>query len=200
MKIALCIPARDTVHTVFAQSLANITAYLTKQNIDYSLHFVLGSVISNSRTQLVNEALEANADYILWLDSDMYIPVTIFKKLYAHKKDIIACTYSTRYKPYTNVAFMDFNNPPTKLNASKGLHEVFAVGMGCMLVKTDVYKNLPRPWFNHAYNEELDDFSGEDIWFCKLAAEHGYKTYVDCDTSNMLAHVGTKAFKLEDIQ
>jgi len=199
MKVALCIPARDTVHTVFARSLANITSYLTKHKIDYSLHFVLGTVIANSRTQLVNEALEENADYILWLDSDMHIPSTILKKLLTHNKDIVACTYSTRYKPYDTVAFLDFNNPPARLDAKNGLHEVLAVGMGCMLVKTSVYKNLPKPWFNHAYNEELDDFSGEDIWFCKLAKEHGYKTYIDCDTSQLVAHIGTKAFKLEDV-
>ena len=197
MKVALCVPARDLVHTVFARSLANIASNLTKNNIDYDIHFVLGSVIVNSRTQLANLAVETGADYILWLDSDMHIPGTIFQRLVKHNKDIVACTYSTRYKPYDTVAFMDFENPPARLKAKTGLHEVFAVGMGCMLVKTDVYKNLPKPWFNHAYNEELDDFSGEDIWFCKLAREHGYKIYVDCDTSNMLAHVGSKAFKLE---
>lgn len=196
MKLALCIPARDTVHTVFARALANLTSYLTKQNIDFSLHFVLGTVIANSRNALVNEALDVGADYILWMDSDMHIPPTIIKKLLSHNKDITACTYSTRYKPYDTVAFIDFENPPTRLNKTRGLHEVYAVGMGCMLVKTDVYKKLPKPWFNHQYNEDIDNFAGEDIWFCKLARDNGYKVFVDCDTSKMLAHIGTKAFTL----
>lgn len=200
MLVALCIPARDTVHTAFARSLANITAYLTKHKIEYNLHFVLGSVISNSRTQLVNEALDTGADYILWLDSDMHVPASIFNRLYLHDKDIIACMYSTRYQPYNSVAFLDFNNTDLRLKETTGLHEVDAVGMGCMLVKTDVYKTLPKPWFNHQYNEELEEFSGEDIWFCKLAKDNNYKVYIDCDTSNLVAHIGTKAFKTSDIQ
>jgi len=71
---------------------------------------------------------------------------------------------------------------------------VWAVGMGCMLVKKEVYANLSKPYYNHTYNEEDNTFSGEDIWFCKLANDNGYEIFVDVDASKNVAHLGTKAF------
>ena len=194
MKVALCIPARDQVHTAFARSLALITSNLTKNNVEFSIHIVLGSVIAQSRNAIVEEVLETDADYLLWLDSDMHIPATIFERLAIHNKDITACTYSTRYKPYKNVAFIDEENIERRLTAEFGLHKVWAVGMGCMLVKKDVYKNLPKPYYNHTYNENDNTFSGEDIWFCKLANDHNYEIFIDVDVSKNVAHLGTKAF------
>ena len=65
--------------------------------------------------------------------------------------------------------------------------------MGCMMIKTDILKNLPKPWFYHQYNKETDNFSGEDIWFCNTATQNGYNVWVDADVSMKLAHIGVKA-------
>jgi len=191
MKLGICVPARDTVHTLFAQSLCNLTNRLTQKNIDFDVHFVCGSVIANLRTSLTKQALEAGATHILWLDSDMAFPSTIIDKLYSHNKEIVAAQYSTRYKPYRTVAFTDPDNMEARLDASSGLHEVWAVGMGCMLVDADVYKRLPKPWFAHEYNKILDNYSGEDIYFCNQAMHHGIQVFVDADIK--VTHLGLKA-------
>lgn len=196
MNIGICIPARDIVHTNFARSLANLTGRLAKKNINYDLHFVLGSVIVENRTQLVNEAIENNYSHIFWLDSDIHFPPSALETLLNHDKDICAASYSTRYNPKRSVAFTDKYNTDKRLNDKSGLHQVWAVGMGCMLVKTDVYKNLPKPWFHHEYNIYTDSFGGEDIWFCNQANEHGYNVWVDADLSQKIYHFGTEAFKL----
>lgn len=193
MLISICVPARDQVHTVFARSLAYLTSRLTSKNIKYELHIVSGSVISESRTQLANEALQANATHILWLDSDLHFPPNVVEIFLQHNKDIVAATYSTRYAPYKSVAFVDPNNTDQRLESSHGLHKVWAVGMGCMMIKTDVLKNLSKPWFYHQYNKETDNFSGEDIWFCNTATQSGYDVWVDADVSMKLAHIGVKA-------
>ena len=191
MKLSICVPSRDEVHIGFTRSLCNLTNRLTKQNVDFDLHIVCGSVIIESRTALVKEALENNATHTLWLDSDMHFPANVFDKLYEHQKDIVAAQYSTRYAPYRTVAFTDCENADNRLDASFGLHKVWAVGMGCMLVNTDVYNNLPKPWFDHEYNKRLDTFSGEDIYFCNQAMHHGYEVWIDASIE--LAHFGTKA-------
>lgn len=196
MSIGICIPARDTVHTGFARSLSNLTARLTKQNIAFNVHWVLGSVICNSRTQLVVESLEANHTHTMWLDSDMHFPPSVVEDLLTHDKDIVAASYSTRYLPAKSVAFTDPNNIDRRLTAKTGLHDVWAVGMGCMLVKNSVYNLLPKPWFSHHYNPEYNDFSGEDIWFCNQANNHGIQVWVDADLSQKIGHFGTKAFVL----
>lgn len=191
MHLGICVPARDQVHTGFARSLCYFTNQLTKQNINFDLHIICGSVIAESRTRLANEALENNSTHLLWLDSDMHFPPTVFEKLNSHNKDIVAANYSTRYAPYRSVAFTDSKNIDTRLEVENGLHRVWAVGMGCMLVKAQVYRELPKPWYSHEYNKELDNYGGEDIYFCNQAMHHGIDVYVDADIK--LAHFGTQA-------
>ena len=194
MKLSICIPARDQVYTGFAKSLANFTSRLTQDNIDFTLHIVCGSVISQSRIDLANEALSNGCTHILWLDSDIHFPSNVFQKLISHKKDIVAAQYSTRYSPYQTVAFTNPDDISERLKARDGLHKVWAVGMGCMLTSAEVYNQLPKPWFTHEYNKNLDKFSGEDIYFCNQAMHHGIEVYIDTDIK--LAHYGTKAILL----
>ena len=194
MQLSICVPAGDKVHTIFAKSLANLTSRLTKLTIDWNLHIVCSSVICGSRTQLAREALDSGATHLLWLDSDMYFPASVFLDLVSHKKDIVAANYSTRYSPYQSVAFTNADNMDERLTTTNGLHKVWAVGMGCMLVTRQVFEDIPKPWFAHEYNKTLDKHSGEDIYFCNHAMHHGYDTYVDA--SIKLAHVGIKANQL----
>jgi hypothetical protein len=191
MKLGICVPARDQVHTLFTKSLVNLTNRLTSKQIDFELHIVCGSVIAQLRTDLAKEALSKNATHLLWLDSDMYFSSSIAEKLLQHDKDIVAGQYSTRYAPYQTVAFTDPNNMNSRLNESTGLHKVWAIGMGCMLTRATVYNELPKPWFAHEYNKILDNFSGEDIYFCNQAMHHGIDVYVDADIK--LTHLGLKA-------
>ncbi len=198
MKLAICVPARDTVQVGFAKCLANLTARLAKDNVDYELMFNLGSVIPQQRNTLAELALEKNADYLLWLDSDMHFPANTFERLLKHQKEICAATYSTRIKPQRSVAFIDKNNLDKRLKPKTGLHPVFAVGMGCMLISRVVFDNLPKPWFQYIWNKDTKDLSGEDIYFCNQAGDTGFEIFVDADLSNDVAHYGTKAYLIEE--
>jgi hypothetical protein len=199
MKIAICVPARDTVHAGFARSLANLTASLARSNIDYELLINLGSVIAQQRNTLAEQASLLKTDYILWLDSDMHVPTNTVDRLVSHDKDIVAAAYSTRVKPQRSVAFLNQYDLNERLTAKTGLHNVFAVGMGCMLVKTEVYKTLTKPWFHYQWNEDTNDLSGEDIYFCKQAKDAGYEIFIDCDLSQEVAHFGSKAYLIQEV-
>ena len=158
MKISICVPCRDQVHTLFTQSLVNLTNRLTRKQIDFELHLFAGSVICESRTRLVEEALSVNSDKILFLDSDIQFPSNMIDKLYSHNKDICAATYSTRYEPMKSVAFTDPDNTEKRLD-QKGLHKIWAVGMGCMLIDIDVFnteeKNLNTSRLSASTIEQL---------------------------------------------
>ena len=70
----------------------------------------------------------------------------------AHDKDIVACNYATRRLPVKTVAFSDFAELKCVYSGDKtGLEEVDAVGMGAMLIKTEIFKKLPLPWFSISY-------------------------------------------------
>lgn len=196
--LAICVPVRESVTARFSYSLAQLTAYLTKNNVSFLLFFEHGSILPQQRNNLVDNALAANCNEILWLDSDMVFPATIYNDLTQHSLDIVACTYTTRTEPYKSVAFIDSSNYDLRLAATSGLHKVHAVGLGCMLVKTHVYKSLPKPWFQFQYLHRHNGYKGEDIVFCELAAEHEYQVYVDVDASKKLMHTAFVDMKLEN--
>ena len=127
--------ARDLVHAGFALSLAKIA-----KTVDCELLLNLGTVIPQQRNDLIVQALDKKCSHILWLDSDMHLPESTALQLLKHDKEIVAASYSTRMPPYQSVAFTDTNNFKNRLTATEGLHKVWAVGMGCMMVNTKVLR------------------------------------------------------------
>ncbi len=195
--LTICVPCQDSVSAIFAKCLANLTAELARTGIKHYLYFLNGTVLPDSRNKLVIDSLKNNSEYILWLDSDMVFPSDVFLKLSKHNKDIVAATYSTRVNPPQSVAFVDEFDLSKRLNHTTGLHSVYAVGMGCMLVKTSVFKKIKQPWFNISWDNDTESFMGEDIYFCNLAYNSGYEIFVDCDLSKEVGHHGSKIYMLE---
>ena len=189
--LAICVPVRDTVHSEFAFCLSQLIAALTRNNVEHQLFFENGSMIADQRRRLVEVALERSAQQILWLDSDMMFPANIYRKLDEHNVSVVACTYSTRTPPYRNVA--------SGLSGNTGLQFADAVGMGCMLVDTEVYHQIPRPWFNMIWDDKTQTFSGEDVYFCEELIKNRYNVMVDCDTSKQCSHIGSVGVKLGNI-
>lgn len=61
---------------------------------------------------------------------------------------------------------------------------VDVAGMGCCLIDLSIFKDLEPPWFRW----EAKDAPSEDFYFYRLAAKHGYKTWVY--TAVRLSHLG----------
>jgi glycosyltransferase involved in cell wall biosynthesis len=198
MNVSICIPARDEVATGFAHDLAIMSArwYASAPvGASFNVHIVNGTLIADQRAKLARMALTSGADYALYLDSDMRFPPYLLEKLVAHGKDIVACNYATRRLPVKTVAFSDFATLKCIYSHDRtGLEEVDAIGMGAMLVKTEVFRKLPQPWFNVSYLPSGGMYVGEDIYFCKLAQAHGFKVWVDHDLSKDVKHIGKMEF------
>jgi cellulose synthase/poly-beta-1,6-N-acetylglucosamine synthase-like glycosyltransferase len=161
----------------------------------FNVNFVAGTLIADQRQKLVMMAIKQGADYILFLDSDMRFPSYLLERMLAHDKDIVACNYATRRLPVKTVAFSDFAELKCIYSLDKnGLEEVDAVGMGAMLIKTEIFKKLPLPWFSISYLPSGNMYIGEDIYFCKLAQANGMKVYVDHDLSKDVRHIGVMEF------
>lgn len=196
-QVAICVPVRDHVTASFTYSLAMLTKKCGEAGVKVSLHMVMGSEIAMQRQQLVDEALQTNCTHILWLDADMKFPAGVLNALLSHDKDIVACNYSTRVQPHRPVAFKSADDLNERVYVGTGLEEVFAVGMGCMLVKRKVYKTIPRPHFSVTWNDDYTNLVGEDVFFCTRAKENGYTVWLDNDASLSIGHVGTKTFTIK---
>lgn len=198
MNLSICVPARETVNTGFSYDLAMLAARFygnAPAGTTFNLNFLNGTLIADQRTKLVDMSLKQGATHILFLDSDMRFPPNLVERLTNHDKDIVACNYATRRLPVKTVAFSDYANMSYIYSTDKnGLEECDAVGMGAMLVKAEVFRKLPYPWFQIHYLPSARMWAGEDMYFCQMAKAHGYKIMIDHDLSKEIRHIGSFEF------
>jgi hypothetical protein len=206
MRVAICIPSRDTVHAAFAFDLANLAAYWTARNgtMGGSLNILnsTGTLIADQRVNLAQEAIAAGADWTLWLDTDMRFPKSALDRLLAHGKDIVGCNYSTRVvppEPTANTLKDGKWEPVYTKPDSTGLELVEFLGLGVALIKTDVFKRLESPCFHLGYSTVNNKFIGEDVYFCLKAKEAGIESFIDHDLSKEIRHIGSFEFRHEHI-
>jgi hypothetical protein len=57
-----------------------------------------------------------------------------------------------------------------------GLQQIDACGAACLLIRTDVLRAIPPPWFDWP-----DSSRGEDIAFCERARAAGFPIVLDFD-------------------
>jgi hypothetical protein len=198
LKVSIVVPTRDTVHSGFAFSLSQLIKTSENLNIETFLFFNSGSVLLTQREKLVNSSVDVGADYILWLDSDMTFPSTTLTRLLSHNKNIVGCNYKKRSNPQTPVAYKEVGNWDSwlPLDEEKSLVEVQGVGMGCILIKTELFKKINKPYFEFTYNEETDDWLGEDFNLFSKFRNIGENIYIDTDLSREIGHLGIYKFGL----
>jgi len=152
--------------------------------VKHTYELTMGIVIDHARNRLVENALKNECTHILFLDSDMTFPTEIISQLLKHDKDIVGGIYVNRHNQNTVVAYKKKKGELYVNLVSdefKGLIEVDGIGTGALLIKTDVFKKLPKPWFRFALHKPSGSIISEDLMFCKLAQDNGYKLYCDTD-------------------
>lgn len=190
MKILIAVPCMDQVPFTFAQSLSTL-----EKIGECKLAMKSGSLIYTSRNSLAMMAIQMDADFVFWLDSDMVFKsdtlVRMMDTLKKNDLDILTGLYFRRVPPYSPVLFdkleqngeitefSEFNKIPDEL------FEVGGCGFGCVLMKTDVFFDVQSK-FGNMFAPMGNN--GEDVAFCIRARDCGYKIY--CDPSIVCGHVG----------
>jgi hypothetical protein len=196
IKLSILVPTRDMVHSHFAYSLSQLVKTTTEAGIDTYLYFDSSTILLNQREKLIEEAIKVESDYVLWLDSDMMFPSNVVLRLLSHNKDIVACNYMKRSIPMKTVAYTDLNNWDSwvPLEPKEELVKVQGVGMGCMLMKTKVFQDLTKPYFEFRYKEDTQDWFGEDFILLDKLQKNNYEIYIDTILSMDIKHMGIYAF------
>jgi hypothetical protein len=204
--IGILVPTRDFVNSGFAFDLAKLVGYTvgTTHN-KVVIYTSSGTLLSAQRQDLARDAIDAGCTHTMWLDSDMRFPKDTIIRLLARDESIVCGNYAKRRFPTEPIAVkkrvdgddVKFVNRVYTEDDSTGLVEVDYCGMGVMLVKTEVYKSMEYPWFAIPWVPAAEDYIGEDVWFCRRAAEKGHKTYIDQDLSKEIHHIGTFEYKHE---
>lgn len=192
MKLAVALPlVDDYVHKQFFSS------FLLMDKPDYSLllpRFPSKFGIAQIRNDLVKQAFEENCTHIVMMDTDQVYPEDTIEKLLADDKDIVGGVVHRRYTPFEPILYRGeltkYHHVPDEECYSGKVIEVDAVGTGCLMIKTEVFKNLQKPWFKIYTHPDTNKAVGEDIHFCSEAKKAGYKIYANTSVEiDHLAHM-----------
>jgi len=194
--VSILVPTRDTVYSHFSYSLGNLIKTTTQMGINVHLFFDASTILINQRERLIEQAIEVKSEWVLWLDSDMMFPSTTLLRLLAHNQDIVACNYMKRSHPFKSVTFMDTNDWESwvPIKSEDELLTVEATGMGCLLMRTSVFQNLIKPYFEYTFQPTTKDWLGEDFTLFKKLNSLGYQLKIDMNLSNEIYHIGTFAY------
>jgi hypothetical protein len=61
-------------------------------------------------------------------------------------------------------------------------------------MKTELFKELQKPYFEYTYQPKTEDWGGEDFTLFKKFNKLGYKLKIDMNLSNEIYHIGTFAY------
>ena len=191
MKVFIAVPSMDTIPALFAQSLA-----LLQRDCEVQIGWEVGSLVYHARNNLARQALKTDADYVLWLDSDMvFAPDTLIRMLKVCKDndiDFLTAVCFRRKPPYTPCLFDRLEKVEkgasytALMSVPEGLFKVGGCGFAGVLMASDVILSVQSK-FNGRMFDPMDGF-GEDVSFCWRARQCGYDIW--CDSSIEFGHVG----------
>ena len=146
---------------------------------------VHGQSPATSRNTIVEQAIENECTHIFFLDDDMIPPPDTLVKLLAHDKDIVSALYLLRTYPHYPAFFDEaFDNGFCRYTFLDGKEKTLTkgvnAGLGAVLIKTDVFRHMEKPWVR--LGEIIKDGWCDDVGFFNRARAAGYEVYCDLDT------------------
>jgi hypothetical protein len=198
MKIAICTPCHGDTKALFTASLVGMVNYALKQDHELDFAFLLerSSTLVRSRTKLVTRALEWEADYILWADSDHLFAPDAFTRLLSRKVPVVGINYPRRQVDAWPVAVREDNGRRSlvyttrKKAEANAIEDVITMGFGLCLIDAKVIRAL-EPMFPLFAVTPTDDggYETEDAFFFGRLREAGVPLYVDHGVSGQVGHV-----------
>lgn len=200
-KVVISVPSGGFVRV---ETMASLVHMLAETPIQYGMHTPMSCYIHLNREKSVEYALQVDADYILFVDGDMTFPTDAANKLLALNVDIAGASYNYREAPRRSIVKLDemydaeytvpdsVTERPIPLNMIPHPFRCAHAGTGFMLIKMDVFKAIPRPWF--FFEPDIDEKGpvGEDVWFCELARKNGFDIWIE--PSIQMGHIGSVIF------
>ena len=191
LKIVVCLPSGDSIKTRTVMSLLALFKYIGDNpqfNIDLAITNHQCSILPWGRSSCVEDALKMGADYLFWVDSDMWFPPETLTTLLEHDKDVVGCIYAMKVEyeqkpvlPYFGLKF-------------EGVKPVPNLATGLFLCKAECFRKMVQPYFEFLWE---DRYVGEDVVLSRRLRDMGYQLWCDFDLSKKVGHIGDKVYNLE---
>ncbi len=192
MRVTIACPTNRGINGQTMQCLLELVVHG-----GYDFHIIVpeeGYTIAENRNYIAHQALKNNSEYLLMIDDDMTFPSDTLDTLIANKKDICGVAYHprsetgqiTKYLDETHIIKLEENDDPKY----KKTFKCYATGTGIILIRCEIFKKIPRPWFEFSYHETGQCKQGEDWYFCIKAKKYKFKTW--SDPTIKVGHLGEK--------
>ncbi len=206
MKILISIPHNYSGFEVpFTMSLlgmqSNFFEWVIKNKREDTISIVRqsGYQIDEMRNKLVDIAKEYKMTHILFLDTDMSFPSDMIVKMIEDFEDnptveAITGMYVRKTPPYLPHIYPNFTKDKkygiAGLFPLNKIFQVAGAGMGCIMIKTSVFKK--SPYFKMGGTLKGIKGLGEDLYFFAK-----YKPFTLCDTRISCSHYKISGVNIE---
>lgn len=194
-RVAWCIPNYGPIFSqVYASHLAAIAYASRTFHVERLGELpMIGATdrmyITNACNRIVEEALQVDVTHIFWTESDMLLPKDVIPKLLNLRKHIASGVYFLRggsgqpclYKRTpTETKENPYLHTPITIYDERGPFRVDCPGMGCVLMETDIFRKIEKPWFDLKSNSagKMDGY-GQDLYFYTKVRWAGIEVWVD---------------------
>ena len=192
MKILIAVPTFETIYPDTYKSIFD----LDKGDHEVLFEFVRGYDCATARNSIAQKAMDLGTDYVLMVDNDVVLPRDALKNLLDDPKDVCLGFYAHRdpdniYRGRTCACKLGWYNYPLESEYTaqelkelrdQGTYklEIHGGGMGCALIRTDVFRRLRYPWYDWVnYADDHRGMLSEDLYFCEQCKNSQIKVYTD---------------------
>jgi GT2 family glycosyltransferase len=208
MQILIAVPTFESIYPDTFKSIYDLDV----SGIETQFEFVRGYDCATARNRIAQIAIDKCVDYVLMVDNDVVLPKDALINMLDNPKDVCLGYYAHRdtdniYRGRTCVCKLQkesgalWHNYPLEseytakeldLLKSRGDYKIriHGGGMGCALIKTDVFKALEYPWYDWVNYKDMGMLS-EDLYFCEKCKSKSILIYTDArvNCGHMLRHV-----------
>lgn len=208
MKILIAVPTFENIYPDTFKSIYDLDV----SGIDTQFEFVRGYDCATARNRIAQIAIDKGVDYVLMVDNDVVLPKDALINLLDDPKEVCLGFYAHRdtdniYRGRTCVCKLQqdtgalwYNYPLESEYTAKELDElktkgkykvrIHGGGMGCALIKTEVFKMISYPWYDWVNYKDMGMLS-EDLYFCERCKSKSILIHTDTrvNCGHMLRHI-----------
>ena len=204
MRILIAVPTFENIMPDTFKAIWD----MDKGGHECLFEFVRGYDCATARNNIAQKAINLGTDYVLMIDNDVTPPKQALLWLLEEVKDVQLGYYAHRNAdnlytgrvsvcklgPFNYPLESEFTGAEMTDMKEKGVKKVriHGGGMGCALIKTDVFRALPYPWYDWVnYNDKNRNMLSEDLYFCENCRKHNIPIFTDVRVGcgHMLRHI-----------
>lgn len=202
MKILIAVPTFENITPDTFKSIYD----LNKGDHECLFDFVRGYDCATARNNIAGKALGLGVDYVLMVDNDVTLPKDVLLWMLEEPQDVTLGYYAHRnadnlYNGRVSVCKLGWYNYPleseftakeliAKRDAGETKIMIHGGGMGCALIRTDVFRKIKYPWFDWV-NHDNGAMLSEDLYFCEACRKVKIPIYTDtrAGCGHLLRHI-----------